>query len=169
MAFQLSGKPASLPDGVHRTPPWRQPDCMQSLFQASWGDWRAVGFQSLRYPGKNEWLLTVNLSFANVIPAEAVSVSPGNLSNRQILGPLTQSCIRNWRRGSRNLCFNKPFGSPGACSTVLGEDCLLRRAFFPTDFTPTLVANTLLTGADESSCRSGDHCSILFETIEVQE
>lgn len=99
VAFQLSGKPASLPDGVHRTPPRRRPDRMQGLSLASWGGWRAVGFQSLRYPGKSERLLTVNLSFANVIPGEAVSVSPGNLSNRQILGPPTQSCIRNWAGG----------------------------------------------------------------------
>lgn len=86
-AFQLLGKQlpcqmvhAKLHPGVSLS------DQISGLSQASGGCCRPVGFRSLS-PGRNEQLLSVNQSFANMIPGAATSASQGTYKKCKFSGP----------------------------------------------------------------------------------
>lgn len=137
----------------------------QGLSWASWGCCRAVSFQSLSYPGENQGLLSINLPFTSVTPGAAVSALPGNWSKCTFSGPSPGLLYQKLQGGGcRNVGFQALWRF-WCLSHCQGEDPLFLGAFSPTNFTHTLLADTVLRGGDVSHCRRGDNCSNLLEKI----
>lgn len=112
---------ASLPSGVHTAPPWRQRHPVSGPLPRGGGCCRAVGFQShCTLGGMNSCSASasVNSGLHTRALGQPCQLHLQTRQKYKFLDPHPDVLYQNFGEGSRNLCFNKPFSSSDACSTM---------------------------------------------------